>query len=287
MTRRRLLAIAGILAAVLLTATRGVTAVMPVTLPLVGDQADAALLELRLAELAPAPGLSEALVDGSGQRIYLHADVVVSTVDVIGARVADAGSGRYSVSTEFSAAASARLTTATQAHLGRPVAILLDGRVLAAPVIRSPIGRSAVLTGDFTRERAEAIAAGLTAGRTVAAAATPAATSALSAVQQNAAVDAVSADDPSVVLPEATSKTMPVYPLAAQDARIQGIVELSAVVMPDGTVQDITVTESLDTEHGLDQSAMEALSLWRFKPGTKDGVIVPVRMTFVMRFTLS
>ena len=74
--------------------------------------------------------------------------------------VVDAG-GRYSVTVAFSVAASNRLTEATKIHLGRPIAILLDGKVVSAPTLRSMVRGSAVISGDFTRAEAERIASAL------------------------------------------------------------------------------------------------------------------------------
>jgi SecD/SecF fusion protein len=53
----------------------------------------------------------------------------------------------------------------TSAHVGEPFAILLDGTVLSAPVIREPItGGSGQISGDFTAEEASSLAALLRAG---------------------------------------------------------------------------------------------------------------------------
>jgi preprotein translocase subunit SecD len=46
-------------------------------------------------------------------------------------------------------------------HLGRPVAILIDGEVVSVPTVKSPIGAAAVISGDFTRADAERIAQGM------------------------------------------------------------------------------------------------------------------------------
>ena len=54
-----------------------------------------------------------------------------------------------------------RLRQATSAHIGRPVAILLEGRVAMAPTVRSPIAESAVITGAFTEAEARRIAEGI------------------------------------------------------------------------------------------------------------------------------
>jgi TonB family protein len=61
---------------------------------------------------------------------------------------------------------------------------------------------------------------------------------------------------------------------------------MTVVVRTDGTPSGIEITESLDTEHGLDKQAVAALSQWLFEPGRKDGKPVPVRVTVEMRFTL-
>ena len=44
------------------------------------------------------------------------------------------------------------------------------------------------------------------------------------------------------------------------------------------------VTESLDTEYGLDQQALEAVKQWEFRPGTKDGKPVAVRVHIELTF---
>jgi TonB family protein len=54
-------------------------------------------------------------------------------------------------------------------------------------------------------------------------------------------------------------------------ARIQGEVELSAIVRPDGTVTDLRISRSLDHVFGLDGQAIKAARQWRFKPATRFG----------------
>jgi hypothetical protein len=60
---------------------------------------------------------------------------------------------------------------------------------------------------------------------------------------------------------------------------------------PDGRVSfpllgDVTVDESLDKVYGLDDQAVKAATQWTFRPGTKDGMAVAVRVHIEMRFTL-
>jgi preprotein translocase subunit SecD len=125
-------------------------------------QVEAAVrFEARLAEEQPASGLTPAAVGDASRVIYLHDEVVLGNGDIARARAMDAGAGGFSVEVDLSPAASERLRVATSGHLGRPLAILIDGRVIVAPVVRSPIERAAVISGNFTKAEATRIAEGL------------------------------------------------------------------------------------------------------------------------------
>jgi TonB family protein len=69
--------------------------------------------------------------------------------------------------------------------------------------------------------------------------------------------------------PKILSKVEGQYTKEAQAAGIQGTVVLQFDVGVDGLPHNILVLQRVDP--GLDQSAIEALSQWRFQPGTKDG----------------
>lgn len=117
--------------------------------------------EVRLAEERPIAGLVVAEVADSGRLIYLHPEIVVSNDDIAQSWVSNAGSDRFEVGVEFVPSGAERMRQATIAHIGRPVALLIDGQVVMAPVVRSPIGDSAVITGNFTRSEAERVAEGI------------------------------------------------------------------------------------------------------------------------------
>jgi TonB family protein len=89
-----------------------------------------------------------------------------------------------------------------------------------------------------------------------------------------------------VSLPTVTRQVQPQYTPEAMANRIEGRVGLSAVVLADGIVGEVKVTRSLDSVHGLDESAVKAMKQWEFKPGTKDGKPVAVRVSIDMAFTL-
>ena len=89
-----------------------------------------------------------------------------------------------------------------------------------------------------------------------------------------------------VVLPTVLREVTPKYTAAAMDKKIQGSVWLSIVVGTNGDVTDATVTKSLDAEFGLDDEALAASRQWKFKPATKYGQPVAVRVTLELTFTL-
>ena len=67
--------------------------------------------------------------------------------------------------------------------------------------------------------------------------------------------------------------------------KIQGSVLLRAVVLENGHIGDsVEVLKSLDAD--LDQQAVAALKQWEFKPGTRDGKPVAVRISCELTFTL-
>jgi hypothetical protein len=128
--------------------------------PVIRDVQAAVRFEVRLAEDRPAPGLREAKVSGTDRSIYLHDEVVVTNGDISAARSVRAGS-EYTVLVEFDASGAEKMRVATGKHIGKPIAILLDGQVMIAPVLRSPIDTSAEITGNLTQADAERIVKGI------------------------------------------------------------------------------------------------------------------------------
>jgi len=77
--------------------------------------------------------------------------------------------------------------------------------------------------------------------------------------------------------PRVTYSPDPQYSKEARKAHLRGTVGLTVVVGPDGRPRNIKVTHALGK--GLDEKAVEAVGNWKFKPGTKDGVPVPIRIS--------
>jgi len=91
-----------------------------------------------------------------------------------------------------------------------------------------------------------------------------------------------------VTSPTLIREVKPNYTGDAMRAKLQGVVEMEAVVLPDGSVDPtrIKITRSLDSTFGLDQQAIIAVKQWRFRPGTYKGQPVPVLVNVELTFTL-
>ena len=75
----------------------------------------------------------------------------------------------------------------------------------------------------------------------------------------------------------------PIYPAIAQQARVEGVVIIEAIVGVDGRVMEARVLRSKPL---LDEAALAAVRQWEFTATTLNGVPVPVIMTVTVNFTL-
>ena len=76
----------------------------------------------------------------------------------------------------------------------------------------------------------------------------------------------------------------PAYTELARKARIQGVVIVEAIIDKEGRVTNVRVLKGLPM--GLDQSAVDAVKSWRFKPATLNGRPVSVYYSLTVNFRL-
>jgi preprotein translocase subunit SecD len=113
------------------------------------------------------PADSEILEGEKGQGKYLvEKRILVSGGDLIDAQPGfDQRNGEPIVSFRFNSIGARKFAEATQQNVGKPFAIILDGKVISAPVIREPIlGGTGQISGNFTVEQANDLAILLRAG---------------------------------------------------------------------------------------------------------------------------
>lgn len=121
-------------------------------------------MEVRLAEKEPAPGLEEMMVPSSKTKIYVHKKAVLSNADIAEARATKDQSERPAVEIIFAKGSRDKVARLTEGNIDKHLAIFVDGKLIAAPVIRGKIsGGKAVISGRFAQKEAERIANGLKA----------------------------------------------------------------------------------------------------------------------------
>ena len=126
-----------------------------------GDKS-AVKFEIQRAETEPGKGLTEATVEGSNRKIYLHKEAALTSQDIASAQVTSDEGKKPAVDVRLTAEGKQKLAKLTGQHVGKPLAIMLDGKVLFAPTIRDKISDGkAVITGNFTKEEAAKIAKGI------------------------------------------------------------------------------------------------------------------------------
>jgi TonB family protein len=96
----------------------------------------------------------------------------------------------------------------------------------------------------------------------------------------------VDVNDAGVIAPVALNKPTLPYPPIALRQRVEGKVDLSVLVDERGGVSDVKVTSGTGGRAGLNEAASDYVRRWKFRPATKDGVVVrtwtPVSVVFML-----
>jgi len=117
--------------------------------------------------MATHPPPDSEILDGEGGTKYLiEKRVLVSGADLVDAQPGfDQRNSEPIVSFRFNSSGARKFAEATQQNVGKPFAIVLDNKVISAPVIREPIlGGSGQISGNFTVQQANDLSILLRAG---------------------------------------------------------------------------------------------------------------------------
>jgi preprotein translocase subunit SecD len=118
------------------------------------------------AAASHVPQDSEILDGEGGQKYLIEKRVLVSGADLVDAQPGfDQRSSEPIVSFRFNSSGARKFADATQQNVGKPFAIVLDNKVISAPIIREPIlGGSGQISGNFNVQQANDLAILLRAG---------------------------------------------------------------------------------------------------------------------------
>ncbi|MEM0898270.1 MAG: hypothetical protein AAGJ79_15485 [Verrucomicrobiota bacterium] len=115
-------------------------------------------LELRLVlRDGDAPGKD---FEFDGEKLRVDSRSVIDAKDVKTAfPLPEVGS--FSISVRLTEAGGRKMKAFTEKHVGERLAIFANGKILSAPMIQGSFGREFQITGKFTLEEAERLAASL------------------------------------------------------------------------------------------------------------------------------
>ncbi|HKA19621.1 MAG TPA: hypothetical protein VKN18_15125 [Blastocatellia bacterium] len=126
------------------------------------EKPDRVMIEFRLAESSPSEGLQELTIEGTSERLYVHKEVIITNKDVVAARpIPSFVPNSFDIEIEFSDDGAKKISKASTENIGKRIAILIDGKAVVAPLLRSTISNKAVIAGSapsFTRNEAEELA---------------------------------------------------------------------------------------------------------------------------------
>jgi TonB family protein len=94
----------------------------------------------------------------------------------------------------------------------------------------------------------------------------------------------VNINDAGVIAPQVVRSPNPSYPPIALRQRVEGTVELQALVDENGRVVEVQIISGMGGKSGLDEAAVDSVKRRRYKPAAKEGIPVkvwiPVRVQF-------
>ncbi len=117
-------------------------------------------LQLRWVANGPTTVPSEEMANPEGQPAKLRVldQVLLDGSGIKSAKVIRNG-GEWAVAFTLTDAGAARFRRITSYNIGHKLAIVVDGKLVSAPTIQSTMGRNGLISGNFTREQAEHLAA--------------------------------------------------------------------------------------------------------------------------------
>jgi preprotein translocase subunit SecD len=117
----------------------------------------AAKIAFHRAEIESREGLVGIAHQRTGEKFFIFPGAEVTADDIAEAYLgipAENDPDPVRLTIRFTPAGREKMKELTERHFGKPLAVLVDGQLRAAPIIRSPISDSAVISGAFTKEEA-------------------------------------------------------------------------------------------------------------------------------------
>lgn len=103
-------------------------------------------VEIRAAASTAVTGWQQ-MSSPSGSAIWVAPDVQLTSQDIARAEARTLADGGPAVAIVMTDAGAKKMASLTSSQVNKPIALMLDGKVIWAPTVRSTIDKEAVLTG--------------------------------------------------------------------------------------------------------------------------------------------
>lgn len=114
------------------------------------DQSQAeAVLQICLAQTEAAEGLVQHQIEGKDP-VFVNPEAVIRESDIESVEAKKGALGLTSIYIKLTREAGEKMSATTESNLKKPMAILYKGKLVAAPVIQSKLGRDVMISGNFS-----------------------------------------------------------------------------------------------------------------------------------------
>lgn len=121
-----------------------------------------AKVEFRGAQNEPSEGLTEATDDSAKDKVYLHKAVELTNDDIAEVRATKDNLDMPAIEFIFTKEGAKKFTKLTELQTGKLVAVLVDGKVISAPLVKEKITKDRVtIVGRFTKEEVDKLVKGI------------------------------------------------------------------------------------------------------------------------------
>jgi preprotein translocase subunit SecD len=103
-------------------------------------------LEIRAAASAAVAGWQQ-MVSPSGNQVWVSPTNTLTSADIERAEARAAQNGDPAVAVVLTAEGAKKMDALAATRINQPIALLLDGKLIWAPVVRGSMGKEAMLTG--------------------------------------------------------------------------------------------------------------------------------------------
>lgn len=104
-------------------------------------------IEFRAASFDPVDSAELMTAPGASRSIYVQPSPMLTEADFTSAMKAEDAHARPAVALMLSDEAADRFENYTREHLNEPIAIFVDGELISAPTVKTPLRQHVIITG--------------------------------------------------------------------------------------------------------------------------------------------